>query len=91
MKTDLSKHGLQPEWLDLKALQLYASACDRTLREWIHLPINPLPASQVEGGKILVRRVVFDRWLEAHPYQPINSINVDQITEEIMDQFRKAA
>jgi hypothetical protein len=79
------------EWMDLQALQQYACVCERTLRDWIHLPIDPLPASQVAGGKILVKRAKFDSWLEAHPYQAINSIDVDQITDEIIDQFRKAA
>ena len=43
------------------------------------------------GGKILVKRSHLDAWLEAHPYQPIDSINVDQVADEIIDQFRKAA
>ena len=81
----------QAEWMDLRTLQQYADVSDRTLREWIHLPINPLPASQATGGKILVRRARFDSWLEAHPYQPINSINVNEITDEIIDQLREAA
>src|SRR5207302_4573553 len=55
----------QPEWLDLKALQGYACVSERTLREWIHRAVDPLPAVRV-GSKILVRRSVFDRWLEAH-------------------------
>jgi hypothetical protein len=77
--------------MDLQALQQYASVCDRTLREWIHLPINPLPASQVAGGKLLVKRIRFDAWLEAHPYQAINSIDVNKISDEVIDQLRKAA
>jgi excisionase family DNA binding protein len=81
----------QAEWMDLKAIQAYACVSERTIREWIHLPVNPLRASQAGGGKILIKRSHFDAWLEAHPYQPINSIDVDQITDEIIDQFRKAA
>jgi hypothetical protein len=80
-----------PEWMDLKTLSLYAAVSDRTLREWIHLPVNPLPAKQVDRGKLLVKRSQFDSWLETHQHQPLNSINVDQITDEIVDQFRKAA
>ena len=55
----------QPEWLDLKALQRYACVSERTLREWVHRSINPLPAAQV-GTKILIRRSAFDHWLENH-------------------------
>ena len=60
----------QPEWLDLKALQEYACLSNRTLREWIHRCVDPLPAVRV-GCKILVRRSEFDRWLEAHQVKPI--------------------
>ena len=80
-----------PEWMDLKTLQHYADISDRTLREWIHLPVRPLPAKQVERGKLLVKRSEFDSWLESHQYQPLDSIDVDQITDQIIDQFRKAA
>ena len=80
-----------PEWMDLKTIEQYADVSDRLLREWIHRPVNPLPAKQVAGGKILVKRAQLDSWLEAHPFQPINSIDVDQVTDEIIDQFKKAA
>ena len=80
-----------PEWMDLKTLQEYANASDRTLREWIHLPINPLPASQVAGGKIHVKRSRFDIWLENHPYQAIDAIDVDGVTNEILSELWKAA
>ena len=55
----------QPEWLDLKELTRYACVSERTLREWMHRAVDPLPAVRVRG-KILVRRSVFDRWLEGH-------------------------
>lgn len=51
--------------MDLKALRQYACVSERTLREWIHRSINPLPAARV-GLKILVRRSSFDQWLENH-------------------------
>jgi len=57
----------QPEWLDLKTLQRYACVSERTLREWIHRPVNPLPASRVGAkAKILVRRSAFARWVDGH-------------------------
>jgi excisionase family DNA binding protein len=60
-----------PEWLDLKALQRYACVSERTLREWIHRPLDPLPAARV-GTKILIRRSTFDRWVEAHQLKPVD-------------------
>lgn len=70
----------QPEWLDLKALQRYACVSERTLREWVHRLINPLPAVQV-GTKILVRRSTFDRWLENHR---LKSLEVGCIVDELV-------
>jgi excisionase family DNA binding protein len=70
----------QPEWLDLKALQGYACVSERTLRQWIHRVINPLPAVRV-GSKILVRRCEFDRWLEAHQ---VKHIDVGCIVDELV-------
>jgi hypothetical protein len=80
-----------PEWMDLKTLQGYANASDRSIRDWIHLPLNPLPASQVAGGKILVKRNTFDLWLEAHRFQSVTSIDVVGVANEIINEFRKAA
>jgi excisionase family DNA binding protein len=70
----------QPEWLDLKALQRYACVSERTLREWVHRSINPLPAAQV-GTKILVRRSTFDHWLENHR---LKTIDVGCIVDELV-------
>jgi len=75
------QHGcVQREWLDLKALQEYACVSERTLREWIHRPVDPLPAVRV-GTKILVRRSVFDGWLEEHRLQ---TVDVGCIVEELV-------
>ena len=70
----------QPEWLDLKALQRYACVSERTLREWVHRSISPLPAAQV-GAKILVRRSTFDRWLENHS---LKTIDIGCIVDELV-------
>jgi len=70
------------EWLDLRALTQYASVSERTMREWIHRPANPLPAVRV-GAKILVRRSEFDRWLEKHRLEPIDIGSV--VSEVVSD------
>jgi excisionase family DNA binding protein len=72
--------AIQAEWLDLRALQRYACVSERTLREWIHRPGNPLPAVRV-GTKLLIRRNTFDRWLEAHQ---IKQVDVGCMVEEIL-------
>ena len=76
--------GEQREWLDLKALQQHACVSDRTIRGWIHRPVNPLPAAQV-GRKILVRRSALDRWLESHQLKPVDvGCIVDEIIAGVM-------
>ena len=70
----------QPEWLDLKALRRHACVSERTVRDWIHRPVDPLPATRV-GTKILVRRSVFDRWLEAHQ---IKQVDVGCIVDQLV-------
>ena len=65
----------------MKALTRYACVSDRTLRAWIHDPVDPLSASQV-GTKILVRRRTFDEYVEKHRMQPPAS--VDPMVEEIL-------
>jgi excisionase family DNA binding protein len=71
------------EWLDLRALTMYAAVSERTIREWLHRSLNPLPAVRV-GTKILVRRSIFDAWLEKHPLIPADSINVNETVNEIL-------
>ena len=70
----------KPEWLDLKALVRYACLSERTLRELIHRPVNPLPAVRV-GGKILVRRTAVDQWFEG---QQLKSVDIGSIVEELV-------
>ena len=73
----------QREWLDLKGLVGYACVSERTLRQWIHRPSDPLPAVRV-GTKILVRRGIFDEWLNKHRITPIDvACIVDEIFEDL--------
>lgn len=74
----------QPEWLDLRALRRYACVSERTLRTWIHRPIDPLPATQV-SNKILIRRSAFDGWLETHKMQ---AVDIEGIVEDLIAGVR---
>jgi excisionase family DNA binding protein len=71
----------QLEWLDLRRLREYASVSNRTLRAWIHSPVDPLPAVRV-GTKILVRRSQFDAWMELHR---IKRVDLGCMVEEIVE------
>lgn len=78
------KTGLGPEWMDLKALTQYACVSERTVRGWIHRSENPLPAVRV-GTKILIRKSVFDQWLESHRLESADlSSIVDGIVSELV-------
>lgn len=71
------------EWLGLRELTAYAAVSERTLRGWIHLPGDPLPAVRI-GGKILVRRTQFDAWLERRRIEPLPPVDVDAIVRELV-------
>ena len=70
----------QAEWMDLRAIRRYACVSERTLREWIHRPVDPLPAVRV-GTKILVCRGAFDAWLRA---PQVKRVDVDTIVDELV-------
>lgn len=63
------------EWLDLRALTQYACISERTVRNWIHQPNNPLPVAQV-GNKLLVKKSTFDEWVMAHQVKPDETVDV---------------
>ena len=75
--------------MDLRSTQDYANVSERTLREWIHRPVNPLPAAQVDHGKILIKRGNLDLWLEAHPVLSIDSIDVNVIADKILNDLKR--
>ncbi len=75
------------EWMDLSALTRYASVSERTLREWIHRPDNPLPAVRV-GAKLLISRTKFDRWLESHSV--VNSVDIQAMVDDVLNGIAEA-
>ena len=75
---------VQPEWLGLRRLAEYSDTSERTLRGWIHSPVDPLPAARV-GGKILICRRDFDSWLRRHRIISAESVDVNAIEKEIVE------
>lgn len=75
---------VQPGFLSLKALAAYSSCSVRWLRDRLVDSTHPLPHYRV-GGKLLVKRDEFDRWMEAqrvvHP-----SDQLAQIVESVVAQ-----
>jgi Helix-turn-helix domain len=75
----------QPEWLDLKTLCVYACASEKTLRNWIHSPDDPLPASQ-RGNKIYVRRRDFDLWMQRHALK--RGFEINRVVDDIISTVK---
>jgi excisionase family DNA binding protein len=75
------RNVLEREWFDLRSLTEYVAVSERTVRDWIHRPSNPLPAAQV-GNKLLVKRSDVDRWLASHTVEPAQ--NVSAIVDDVM-------
>jgi excisionase family DNA binding protein len=73
----------QAEWLGLRHVTQYASVSERTLRAWIHSPVDPLPAVRV-SGKILVRRSELDAWLQRHRVQRLESLDLDGLVKGVL-------
>ncbi len=71
-------------YLSLKALAGYSGLSVRSLRGFLSDPVRPLPAYR-PGGKILVRRSEFDRWIQAFRYAP----DVDRIVDEVVTDLSR--
>ena len=78
-----------PEWMGLRQVTQYASVCERTVRSWIHMPVDPLPACLI-CGKVLISRTELDRWLQRHRIQSSTSIDLDAILRNVV-QSRKVS
>lgn len=83
----MAKPGIAREWMSLRELTEYAAVSERTLRLWMHRQTNPLPAVQVDG-KILVRRSVFDAWLERHRIRAEQIVDVNAIVGDLLGKFK---
>jgi len=70
-------------FLDLRALAEYSHLSIRTLARHLGDPGHGLPHFKV-GGKILVRRSEFDRWMEGFRRR----IDVSPIVNDVLERFR---
>lgn len=77
------KERITTEWLGLRQVTQYASISERTLRTWIHAPVDPLPAVRL-AGKMLVRRSELDAWLQRRRVKPLETVDVDGIVKDIL-------
>ena len=74
---------IQPKYFDLKSLSKYSCISVGSLRDYIKS--GDLPAAMPKG-KLLVKRSVFDKWVDDHPFKPDQDI--DSIADEVMDSLK---
>lgn len=73
------------DYFDLKALATYSSCSVRWLRGRLVDPVHPLPYHRI-GGKILVKREDFERWISR--YKSIPQVNdLDSIVDDVLVQM----
>jgi len=77
----VSAQAPAPEHVKLKDLANYCAIGTRRLRDHLTDPGHPLPHFRV-GGKILVRRSDFERWMVA--YRRIGSPDIDRVVREVV-------
>ncbi|QPD02711.1 MAG: DNA-binding protein [Candidatus Nitrospira kreftii] len=74
-------------YFDLQALAAYSCCSVRWLRNRLVDHHQPLPHYRV-GGKILVKREEFDRWMTTHrTMQPANDLA--ELVESVVSQIQK--
>ena len=71
---------IQPQYFDLKTLSKYACISVGSLREYIR--DGDLPAYRLKG-KVLVKRSVFDDWMDGHPFKT----DIDDIANSVMNEL----
>lgn len=83
---------IEPSYFTLRTLSVYASCSVRWLRDRLVDQNHPLPHYRV-GGKLLVKRDEFDRWMEAqrvaHPSDQLTEI-VESVVAQICPPRRVA-
>jgi hypothetical protein len=72
-------------YLPLRALAAYSGMSARSLRDRLTDPHHPLPHYRV-GGKLLVRRSEFDRWIAR--YRQVGNPDVERIVGDVLRDLR---
>jgi hypothetical protein len=76
-------HPVQ-EWFGLRELSCYSGLSNRTLRSWIRLIDDPLPAVCIRR-KILVRRSEFNAWMERHRFNSLTNTQISNIIDDVLE------
>lgn len=68
-------HHVAREYIDLKQLRQLLPLSPRTLRHYVHDPVDPLPAYQIHGKLIFRCSEVVD-WIAKHRVEPLDSESI---------------
>jgi len=74
--------GVSQMYFSLRGLAVYSGLSNRTLREYLHDRVHPLPHFRI-GGKILVKRDDFDQWVTQFRHVT-PSVDVGSIVDDVM-------
>lgn len=74
-------------YLSLRALASYSGCSVRWLRDRLGDPLHPLPCYRLPGGKVLVRRGEFDKWLAR--YRQVGRADVRAIVEDVLQDLAR--
>jgi hypothetical protein len=75
-------------YLSLRALASYSDCSVRWLRTQLGDPRHPLPCFRLPGGKILVRRSAWDRWLDR--YHQLGRADVAAVVAAVLPGVTRA-
>jgi hypothetical protein len=74
-------------YLPLPALAAYSGLSVRSLRRAMANRVHPLPHYRPGGGKILVRRSEFDRWMRQFREAP-TQVDLDRLIETTLREVQ---
>ena len=73
--------AVEPEYLALPALAVYAGLSVRTLRTYLAHPAVPLPCYKI-GARVLVRRADYDAW--ALQFRQVPDSRIDALVQDAL-------
>lgn len=81
MSGSRSSLTVEPEYLPLAGLAVYAGLSVRTLRTYLAHPAFPLPCYKI-GGSVRVRRADYDAW--ALQFRQVSDSRVDALVQDAL-------
>jgi hypothetical protein len=77
---------LSDQYFTLRSLAGYSGISIRTLRDYLKHQSDPLPCYR-PGGKLLVKRSDFDRWMSGYRSGQAAGTAVDRVVDDLLSDF----